>query len=173
RLGSARRIFCVGLRSSFPIAYMFHYVSSLFGGETALVDGPGGIGVDALRVAASCDVLLAVSVNPYTCQTVQIAQHCVERGVPVVALTDSVVAPIGRIASDVVIIPTETASFFHTMVPALAAIECLAALVAARASEKTLKMLSASEAQLAAFDTYIVSRQKKSGRSRRPARSGS
>jgi DNA-binding MurR/RpiR family transcriptional regulator len=61
-------------------------------------------------------------------------------------------------------IGTETPSFFHTMTPAFAAVECLAALVAARRGQETLSALAESEQQLAAFDTYVV--QKKRSRVR-------
>jgi hypothetical protein len=51
------------------------------------------------------------------------------------------------------------------MIVAEAAAECLAARVAARQGSDTLKSLARSEAQLAAFDTYVLPRGKSSGRS--------
>ena len=53
---------------------------------------------------------------------------------------------------------TDTPSFFHTMAPAFAAVECLAALVAARRGPETLAALDESERQLAAFGTYLLPR---------------
>jgi DNA-binding MurR/RpiR family transcriptional regulator len=51
---------------------------------------------------------------------------------------------------------TDTPSFFHTMAPAFTAVECLAALVAARHGPSALAALESSEDQLAAFDTYVI-----------------
>ena len=58
---------------------------------------------------------------------------------------------------------TETPSFFHTMTPAFAAVECLAALIAARRGEAAVAALQASEDQLSAFSTYL----RPAGRGRR------
>jgi hypothetical protein len=49
------------------------------------------------------------------------------------------------------------------MAPAFATVECLCALVAARKGEETLTALAASEAQLAAFDTYVLPGRKQKG----------
>jgi DNA-binding MurR/RpiR family transcriptional regulator len=165
RVAGAERVFCLGLRSSFPVAYMFHYVRSLFGAASVLVDGAGGAGIDVLRTIGTADVLLAVTVKPYTRRTVQAARYAGGRGAGVVAVTDSEVSPLGSIADEQILVRTETPSFFHTMAPAFAAVECLAALVAARRGSRTLEAIAASEAQLAAFDTYML--QPPKGRSRR------
>ena len=39
---------------------------ALFGANSVLVDGPGGSAIDALRDDRPGDVLLAISVKPYT-----------------------------------------------------------------------------------------------------------
>ena len=36
RIAAADCVFCLGLRSSFPVAYLFHYVRSLFGAASVL-----------------------------------------------------------------------------------------------------------------------------------------
>jgi len=158
-------VFCLGLRSTFSVAYIFHYVRSLFGATSILVDGAGGTGIDVLRTIGSGDVLLAVTVRPYTRQTVKAARYASDRRAKIVAVTDSEVSPLASIADELLLVGTETPSFFHSMAPAFAAVECLAALIAARQGSDTLKSLSRSEAQLAAFDTYVLPRRKRPGRS--------
>ena len=155
-IAGAERVFCLGLRSSFAVAYIFHYVRSLFGASSVLVDGAGGTGVDLLRTIGSADVMLAISVKPYTRHTVHAARYSRARGVRIVAVTDSEMSPLAALAEETLIVRTETPSFFHTMAPAFAAVECLAALVAARRGSQTLAAIAASEKQLAAFDTFMV-----------------
>jgi DNA-binding MurR/RpiR family transcriptional regulator len=161
RLAQASRVFCFGLRTSFPVAYVFHYLRSLFGASSVIADGAGGIGIDALRTIGPGDALLAVTVQPYTRHTVESVRFARSRGAAVVAITDSAVAPIATLADDLVIVGTATPSFLHTMAPAFAAAECLAALVAARKGADALAALEVSEAQLAAFDTYVLPTRKK------------
>ena len=130
RIAGADRVFCLGLRSTFSVVYIFHYVRSLFGAASILVDGAGGTGLDVLRTIGRRDVLLVVTVRPYTRQTVKAAQYASSRGAKVVAITDSEISPLASLANETLIIGTETPSFFHSMTPAFAAVECLAALVA-------------------------------------------
>jgi len=92
--------------------------------------------------------------------TLEAAQYACWRGARVIALTDSEVSPLAAVATDVILVHTETPSFFHTMAPAFAAVECLAALVAARRGPDALAALEASERQLADFGIYQQSRRK-------------
>jgi len=154
RIAAADRVFCIGMRSSFAVAYVFHYVRSLFGSKSVLVDGSGGSGLDALRTIGNGDVLLAISVRPYVQQTIDAATYAGDRRAHVIALTDSELSPLAAVSNHVIVVGTETPSFFHTMAPAFAAVECLAALVAARRGPDALAALEASERQLSAFGIY-------------------
>jgi DNA-binding MurR/RpiR family transcriptional regulator len=154
RIARADRVFCLGLRSSFSVAYIFHYIRSLFGSRSVLVDGSGGSDVDALRTIGRTDVLLAISVNRYVRRTIEATKYAKGRGARVIAVTDSELSPLVALADDVILVRTETPSFFHTMAPAFAAVECLAALVAARRGPEALAALEASERQLADFGVY-------------------
>jgi len=75
-------------------------------------------------------------------------------------LTDSEISPLVSFADATIFVRTDTPSFFHTMAPAFAAVECLAALIAARRGREALAALDKSEVQLAAFGSYIVPRAK-------------
>ena len=164
-IAQSKRVFCLGLRSTFSVAYSFHYARALCGADSVLVDGPGGIATDTLRTIGPGDALLAISVKPYTRQTVQAARYADKRGARVIAVTDSEVSPLAKLSKETIIVGTETPSFFHTMSPAFAAIECLTALVAARRGAETIKSLAASEEQLEAFDTYVLTTKKRTKRS--------
>ena len=93
-----------------------------------LVDGLGATGVDSLRTITKADVLLAITVDPYVRGTVETARYAKSRGARIVAITDSDLSPLAAFADQTVLVRTETPSFFHTMAPAFAAMECLAAL---------------------------------------------
>lgn len=149
RLAAAHRVYCIGLRSSHTIAWHLHYILSMIGEKSVLLDAAGGIGSDTLARASSSDIVFAASVAPYTRATIEIAEYARRNGIPVVAITDSEVAPLARIADNVVVVQTKNPSFFHTMTPALAVAEVLGALVAG--SDAT----GAHEALLR-FDTHLA-----------------
>ncbi|HZP98672.1 MAG TPA: MurR/RpiR family transcriptional regulator [Reyranella sp.] len=158
RLHRARRIYCLGLRACHAAAWHFHYMLSLLGDKTVMLDDAGGTGLDAIRGAGANDVLLAASVEPYASATIQGARYAAARGVPVVALTDSQVSPLAQLATVTVLAATESPSFFHTITPLLAVAEILAALVAGRSGQKALDALAHTEAQLTAFGVHLPRR---------------
>ncbi|MET4328637.1 DNA-binding MurR/RpiR family transcriptional regulator [Bradyrhizobium sp. i1.15.2] len=160
-LVEARHIFCLGLRSSFPAAYLMHYSGSLLGSPTILIDGMGGTANDALRSVGPADVLLAVTVSPYTRYTMQAAEFAVARGAKLVALTDSELSPIAKLSKIVITVGTETPSFVHAMTPAFAATECLIKLIATKRGSRALEALAANEADLAALATYVLETPRK------------
>jgi DNA-binding MurR/RpiR family transcriptional regulator len=157
-LASARRIFCLGLRSSHSVAWHLHYVLSLVGERSTHIDGIAATGADVLARAAGRDVLLVASVLPYTRMTVELAEYAVERGLRVVAITDSEVAPLAQIAQHSVIVPTDSPSFFHAMSPAFVIAEILGAIIAGRGGEDALATLRHTDQHLATLNTHLKPR---------------
>ena len=154
RLAKARRVYCLGLRSSHPAAWQLHYILSLIGERTRLLDSSAGIGADAIGAATAGDVLLAVSVAPYTRQTIEIADYACAEGVPVVAVTDSRVSPLARLATETVVVSTDSPSFFHAMSPAFVVAEVLGALVAGRGGAAALQALGRTDRRLASLKVF-------------------
>jgi DNA-binding MurR/RpiR family transcriptional regulator len=157
-LASARRIFCLGLRSSHSVTWHLHYVLSLVGERSIHIDGIAATGADALARATGRDVLLVASVLPYTRMTVELAEYAVARGLRVVAITDSEVAPLAQIAQHSVIVPTDSPSFFHAMSPAFVIAEILGAIIAGRGGEDALATLRHTDQHLATLNTHLKSR---------------
>jgi len=161
RLSAARRIYCLGLRSSHSPAWHLHYILSLAGKHSIMLDAVGGIGADALGSATDEDVMVAVSVLPYTRQTIEIADFAGEAGVPLVAITDSAVAPLAQLAACTVVVPTESPSFLHTMSPAFVVAEVLGALVAGQAGDTASAALASVDRQSAALNIHLKTRMKR------------
>jgi len=162
RIDGARRIYCLGLRSSHSVAWHLHYILSLAGKQAMMLDVIGGIGVDVLGSATADDVLVAVSVLPYTRQTVEITHYAQSCGVPVVAITDSPVAPLAQSAAVTVVVPTDSPSFLHTMSPALVVAEILGALVAGRSGEAASAALARVDRQSARLNIHLQAKAKPS-----------
>lgn len=156
---AARRVYVLGLRSCFSVAYHFAYVYGLLRDNGQLLDGPGDTGRDPLRHAGPQDVLLAISLAPYTRGAVEQAEFALGRRVTLLAITDSPLSPLARQAATTLLVPTDGPSFFHGVTPAFAACETLLALLAARAGDKALNAIRNAEAQLGAFDTYWAARK--------------
>lgn len=153
-MAKARRIYVQGARSCHSVAWQFHYVMSLLGEKTCHLDGPGGTGPDPLIWATTQDALLVISVNPYSKQSLDIAKLARDRGVMVIAITDSAVSPLVGIANHTVLCPVESATFFHSLTPALAVSEVLCGLLANANRAEALAALAKTDAQQRALETY-------------------
>lgn len=157
-LAAARRVYCLGLRSSYAIAWHIHYTMSLIGEKSILLHGLGGTGGDALGHATSRDVLLAASVLPYTRLTVELTQFAARRSVPVVAVTDSEVSPLAQLADHLVVVPTGSPAFLNTLAPAFVVAEILGALVAGHEGRGAVEALRRFDEQGAALGTHLFHR---------------
>ncbi len=156
-LQGSRRLFCLGSRAAYPVASHFaHLMSVLADGDrpVSIVSEMAGQGLDALRRAGRGDMVLAISMAPYERATIEMARQAARQGVSVVAITDSSVAPLARIAQETIIVTSNSQSFFCSMAPAFAAVELLVALMAARSEPDAAERVRQSEEQLAAFGIY-------------------
>lgn len=160
-LSAARRIYCVGMRSSHAIAWQFHYILTMIDSPSILLDGPGGTGIDRIGQIGAGDVLLAVSVAPYTRATIDLAELALARGAALVAVTDSEVSPLARMADALILVPTDTASFLHSMTPAFMIAEILGALVAGHAGDEALAALQNFDAHAQELGIHLQPQRKR------------
>ncbi len=151
---SGARVFVAGLRSCYPVAFYFHYVYRVFRDNAVLLHGHGGTFTDELRSFTKQDVLVAVSFDPYSRETVAAVDFAHRAGGSSVVITDSLVSPIARQAKQVLLIENESPSFFHSVAPAMAATEALMALMVARGGKSALDAISDSEAHLERINAY-------------------
>ncbi|WP_442593467.1 MurR/RpiR family transcriptional regulator [Parapusillimonas sp. JC17] len=154
-LSQARHIYTVGLRSLFPAAFYFNYACGMFMRNTTLLSGVGGIFADELRRSRQEDALMIFSYEPYARDSVAAVRFARERGLKVIAVTDSVVSPIASHADALIVVANTTPSLFPSVVPALSVAQMLVALLVADGGTASLEEIKRSEAQLRDFDVYL------------------
>ncbi|MER9191578.1 MurR/RpiR family transcriptional regulator [Mesorhizobium australicum] len=157
-LAKARRVYCLGLRSSHAIAWQLQYMLRFVGEKSVLLDGIAGTGSDAIRSACKDDVLLVASVHSYTRATIELAELTKSRGISVIAITDSEVAPLALIAETTVVVSTNSPSFIHTMTPAFAIAEVLGSLITGHGGDEALEAIKRFDEQLAALNIHLKPR---------------
>ena len=150
----ASHVYILGLRSSHGLAFHLQYTYGLIAPNGALVQGLGGMMADQLGQIERGDVLVAVSLSPYTRQTVEAVEQAHRQGAKVLALTDSHLSPLARAAELVLLFRAESPSYFHSMVGGLALAEALVAAVAVRGGRKVLDRLASIQRKLAAQGAY-------------------
>jgi DNA-binding MurR/RpiR family transcriptional regulator len=147
-LHRAQRIYCIGARATFPVAFLFDYTQRYYSDKIRLLEGAGGSGVDLMHRISSKDALLAVSLSPYATSTQRTVKLAHAAGATVVAITDTEASPVARKADVSILISARSPSFFDTISPALASAEILVALLASRAGPDVPKKVRQHERHL-------------------------
>lgn len=93
-LAAAAQVHVLAQRRAFPIATYLAYALGQLELPTHLLDGMGGMLGDRLRRIGPKDVLVVASFRPYSPEVVAAAADARQRGVPVVAITDTALSPL-------------------------------------------------------------------------------
>jgi DNA-binding MurR/RpiR family transcriptional regulator len=159
-LAAAPRLFCLGLRASFPLAWTTTYLLGLIDDRAVLLDDAGALLADRARAAREGDAALVFGFDPYTRATVETARRLADLGVAVIAITDSPVSPLARLAGHAICVGGGASpAFFRSMTAAFAVAEILAALIAGKRGEAALTALGYTEAHLSASQVHWVDRE--------------
>jgi DNA-binding MurR/RpiR family transcriptional regulator len=125
-MGAAQTIYVVGLGGSFPVAAHLTYVLRRMGRRVVLLDGLGSALGDHVLTATPQDAVIAISFRPYNRDTVQLFPDFLARGVPGIAVTDSLLSPIVAGAEVAFEIPDMPEAALRTMVAPMCLVQSLA-----------------------------------------------
>jgi DNA-binding MurR/RpiR family transcriptional regulator len=125
-MGHAQTNYVLGLGGSFPVAAHLTYVLRRLGRRAVLLDGLGNVLTDHALTATRKDALITVSFKPYNPETVSLVPEFVARGVPTIAVTDSLLSPIVTGAHVVFEIPDMPEAVLRTMVAPMCLVQTLA-----------------------------------------------
>lgn len=142
-LAEAPALAVAGLRSCFPVAYGLHYALSLFTPRARLLTL-----LDDLHHLNPGDALVAISVAPYSRETVEMVRHAAQAGLRVIAIADRPLTPFSALAEVTLVAGNDSPAHIASPVGPLALAHALAALVLARAGEPALTTLRRREAML-------------------------
>ncbi len=98
-LAAADIIYVAAQRRAFPVAAYLSYLLSQLERRSHLLDSVGGMLEQEARGIGPADVLLAVSFRSYSPEVLALVRRCHERGLPVIAITDSPLSPLVRFAT--------------------------------------------------------------------------
>ena len=144
-ISDARRIFVIGLRSSFVVAYtLYHHLNQTLG-TVRLVDPARGEALDRLAGMEVGDVLVAIGFPRYTRLTVRAADFAAAEGAKVIAITDGPLSPLARHATVLLAARSSNKNFANSNVGALALANALIAEITVRNRGRALPALSRLE----------------------------
>ena len=125
-LMGAKRIYILGVRSSSALAsFLGFYFNLLFENVTLVhTNSVSEIFEQVLRVGPG-DVLFGIRFPRYSKRTLSAMKYARDRGARVIALTDSQLSPLARVADHVLLARSDMASFVDSLVAPLSVINAL------------------------------------------------
>lgn len=138
-LVQARRVYIAGMQASFAFADYFQYVGGMAHANWVLVRNRNGVLADWVVDMAPEDVLLAIALRPCARDTIRLAQMALDRGTPVIGITDSRASPLAARANQVLTVPTQSPQFFESYVATTAVLEALIGYVVAKSDQEVVR----------------------------------
>ena len=119
KLLKARKIYILGMRSSFSIAqYLGFYLDIILDNVHIIRMDMGDAFEQVVRVTEE-DVVVAISFPRYSKKSYQVVDYAKGKGAHVISITDSLFAPIATISDTTLLVKSNMASFVDSLVPAL------------------------------------------------------
>ena len=114
-LAEADSIWIAASRRSFPIAVYLDYALQHTDKRIGLVAGMGSMHLGQMRSVRKGDVMLAISFLPYADETIAVAKMAVERGARLIAITDSRISPLAKLAQVVLAVQDNSTFGFRSL----------------------------------------------------------
>ena len=137
-LTNARTVLVVGMHSSHAFANYLHYLAAMgFRNWRLLVRHNGELSylVEALTPE---DVVVAVSIEPSSAGTIEVARRARDAGARVIGITDRRTSSLASRSDDLLLIPIQSPSFFQSYVGAVVLVEMLAGMIVARGGQSVV-----------------------------------
>ena len=135
RLLKARKIYILGMRTSFVVAqYLGFYLGIILDNVHTVRMDMGDAFEQIVRIGED-DVVIAFSFPRYSKKSFQLVKYAKEKGAHVISITDSLFAPIASVSDNTLIVKSNMASFVDSLVPAMSVANALAVSVGMKEKE--------------------------------------
>jgi len=141
RLKEATEIFILGQRRSHAVANYLSYALMRANLRPRLLMGAGGTLHDEIRLMRKGDLLVAVSMHPYSNDVLELVDHARKAGHDVIALTDSSYSPLAKRASTSIVVRDVHYLGFRSLVAQVCLVQAIAISIAAAAAKADGKVL--------------------------------
>ena len=131
-MDKAETIYLVGQLRSSPLVFLLHYVLTMIGKPSILLDESGGLATHRAKLIKKKDLLFAISFRFYATEVVNITEETKARGVPILAITDSTLSPLAKSADLLFAIPEHAYTFSRSLAAPMCLAQALAVALAAK-----------------------------------------
>ena len=155
KLARGRQVFVIARRSTYPVAWSLAYSLRKVRPNVKLLGG-GNEGPEAdLIDCGPQDILVAISLAPYSRLTKFAADRATDAGASVIALTDSLSAPIAAVAGHTFVTNVDSNSFPESLIGLSALANLMVALVVSELGDTALDRISATDRDIIENGEFI------------------
>ena len=142
---NAKKVYVMGLRSSIFVAkYLAYYLNYILD-NVIIIRMDMGEPYEQMTKISEGDVFIPISFPRYSKKTYKVVNFAKERGAKVVAITDSINAPISKISDTVVTVRNNMVSFIDSLVPAFSVANAIVMGIAIREKDDVKSYLKELE----------------------------
>ncbi len=151
----AKRIYVLGVRSASALAGFAGFYFNLMFDNVLLIhtNSVSEIFEQLLRIGPG-DVFLGISFPRYSKRTLSAMKYAADRGARVIALTDSRMSPLARVADHVLLAGSDMAGFVDSLVAPLSVVNALLVAVGMRRKEEIEQALLRLERIWEEYEVY-------------------
>lgn len=136
---AAETVYVVGFRRSFPVASYIAYSLLQAGKRTIFIDGVAGLALQQVQAMRDRDLLIAISYQPYSEESVAIVEAVRAQGHNVLAISDSLVSPVAKPAQTVLQVRESEVRKFRSLSASMCLAQALVINFAFEASRQAAK----------------------------------
>ena len=125
QLHGARLVHVIGLRRSYAVASYLAYALNRIGRTAVQITAQGGMVTEQASAVGPQDLLVAISFPPYAADTLKVCEQAKANGAKVLAITNGVLSPLGRIADLLIDVNDAELKGFRSLTSALCVVQTL------------------------------------------------
>ncbi|WOS62465.1 MurR/RpiR family transcriptional regulator [Sinorhizobium fredii] len=130
-------VYLIGQLRSAPVVDLLRYVLTMLGKRCVLLDPSGGLATYMARTMNKSDLLLAVSFRFYATEVVNVVEQVAEKGVPIVAISDSTLSPLAKSAAVLFAVPEHEYTFSRSLAAPMCLAQALTVALASRLQDSS------------------------------------
>lgn len=156
----AKDVYLTAVRASYSMAFYLHYVGRMALPSLQLIPRHMASAIDDLHMAGEGDVMIAITLTPYSRETVEACQFAQRKGIKLVLISDSEIVSPEFSADETLLASVLSTHHFGCYTGMMAVIETLLAMLVEQGGEDAQKRITSYEELRKETNAYWVAQKK-------------
>ncbi|WP_110709469.1 MurR/RpiR family transcriptional regulator [Salinicola sp. CR57] len=156
---SANDVYLTAVRASYAMAFYLHYVGRMALPSLQLIPRHMNSAIDDLHTAGEGDVMIAITLTPYSRETIEACQFAQRRGLKLILISDSEIVAPDFSADETLIASVLSTHHFGCYTGMMAVIETLLAMLVAQGGDEAQQRIKSYETLRQESNAYWVAQK--------------